>query len=881
MRSFQWSVAAACALLAPAPGASAETWTYTLDADFDRGELHDVNHDVVHDQLQVNERPAPYPFLWVAASERGTVLKIDVRDGRIRGEYLSAPDGMGRDPSRTSVDRRGDAWVGNRAEMSPSGLVGADGRPFVREDGSVLKLGLLEAGGCVDRNGNGVIDTSTGHGDVKPWTNAGDADSRGGVATAADECIVLYVRVDPPLVRQIAVDLENDVWVGGDSNQGLPEKKLQHLDGRTGAVRRTVDLNSAADTGLPPLYPGHYGAGYGGFVDCHGHVWSAGSGSERTLRLDPSLPNGAPGFARFLDLGANSYGIGLAPNGHVWQTTWRGNSLLEIDDDLNVIGGPYPTSPSFPGNPRGARGVAVSPFDSSVWVANSGYDTITRHSPDGVVRAIIAVDAIPTGVAVDGEGKVWVTCLEGDSVLRIDPATNRVDLRIPLELPGHPIAERGGPYNYSDMTGIIALDARPYGRWTVATDAGCAGFEWTLVDWNGTEPAGTRLEVEARAAEDAARLAAQPWLAVTRGVPLPPLRGRLLETRVGFRTAPGTACRPHESPVLLDLAVTGFDRVAPRIECPADATVACDAPLPSDRPSASDDCGAVTPVMSERRDPGPCPASFTLVRIWSVTDRSGNTSSCVQRVVVEDETPPRLVGVPADATYDCEAPPAPEVTAVDGCSEVRVDFTEAREDGPCPSSYDLRRTWVATDQCGNTTSAAQLVRVRDAAPPEIRVIAAPGCLWPPNHSYVCFTDLGSLVEASDACPGEVRVAVAGCRSDQPDDQQGSEDRGINGDGNTEHDCVVAADGSGFCARSERLGQCKAGRTYGVVVRATDACGNSAEARLGLHVPHDQREHPDCLPERPHDFVHRNEPLPFAVVFDPAPDAGLPHPFECP
>ena len=95
-----------------------------------------------------------------------------------------------RDPSRTTVDKNGSVWASNRA------------------GNSVVHIGLEENGQCEDRNGNGIIDTSRGRKDVKAWTNAGGADTNGGVSTAADECIIHYVRVRSSGTRHVSVDDE-------------------------------------------------------------------------------------------------------------------------------------------------------------------------------------------------------------------------------------------------------------------------------------------------------------------------------------------------------------------------------------------------------------------------------------------------------------------------------------------------------------------------------------------------------------------------------------------------------------------------------------------------------------------------------------------------
>jgi hypothetical protein len=77
--------------------------SYTTDADFDQGTLVNVNHDVVPDQIQLNEAVTTFPFINVAASNRGTILRIDVNTGAIIGEYYTSPHGMGKNPSRMGL----------------------------------------------------------------------------------------------------------------------------------------------------------------------------------------------------------------------------------------------------------------------------------------------------------------------------------------------------------------------------------------------------------------------------------------------------------------------------------------------------------------------------------------------------------------------------------------------------------------------------------------------------------------------------------------------------------------------------------------------------------------------------------------------------------
>jgi YVTN family beta-propeller protein len=107
--------------------------------------------------------------------------------------------------------------------------------------------------------------------------------------------------------------------------------------------------------------------------------------------------------------------------------------------------------------------VVITPADNHVWIANSYSNTVTRLDQDGTLQATIVVGSLPTGVAVDGAGKVWVTNYSSDDVMRIDPATNLVDLTVSL-------GAGAAPYNYSDMTGSTLSAPPNNGTWTVVHD---------------------------------------------------------------------------------------------------------------------------------------------------------------------------------------------------------------------------------------------------------------------------------------------------------------------------------------------------------------------------------------------------------------------------
>ena len=372
MRSKVWTFGVVIVLLATA-GVSTVMATspgnpgvYTLDADFDQGTLVNVNHNVA-DQLQLDSEATPFEFIWVAASGRGTIVKIDTGTGVILGEYWSAPQNRPKNPSRTTVDSNGNVWAGNRDE--------ADGGK-----GSIVHIGLEENGQCVDRNGNGVIDTSTGLGDIKPWPNAGGVDTNGGVTTAEDECIIHYVRTAGTDVRTVAVD---------GSNRRLG-RRVEQPGARAARLQRQRGGRHSVQPGLRRLWRTG-----GSLTACCGRLRRT-NGCCATTR-DPRRQLHQP-RAVLLRLGrrqrTTTSGI---PSG-------RTISVVK----LNAAGGVAWTKPTGGSElPRRCADQRRRCLDRKQWQqhrnsARQRRQSGRRPSPSGTS---------PTGVAVDRAGKVWVTNL--------------------------------------------------------------------------------------------------------------------------------------------------------------------------------------------------------------------------------------------------------------------------------------------------------------------------------------------------------------------------------------------------------------------------------------------------------------------------------------
>ena len=484
--------------------------TYATYADFVEGVT--VGVEIAGDQLQLSSEllTLSLPFIWVPNDE-GTVSKVHTETGDELGRYRVAPPEIGGSPSRTTVDLEGNVWVG------------------LRTAGTVVKIGLCEAGQCIDRDEDGVIRTSQdldGDGDITgdellPW--------------GEDECVLFEVVLVPghegtyvpgtyggpydtdfwgTAPRSLAVDAQNNLWAGA----GSPAEFFYYIDGATGEILDVLDVSQWE----------HHA--YGATIDGNGILWSL----RGLLRIDPSGLE--PIRAIHLPYGA--YAITPDYLGHLFVTGQADpNYLYKIDIETDEIIFVKDT-------PEGhLRGVAVTPQDNHVWLADTDRDSVLRCSNEGDLIVEIGGLAGPTGVAVDVAGKVWVTDAGSEYIHRIDPETNAVDL-------SKQIIGGGGHYSYSDMTGVVSRTiTTKIGTWAVTYDSSQIRTRWDTISWTGEEPQGTLIKVEARSSHDGTSWSG--WQTAQNGVALTATPdGRYLEIRVTLQIVTG-----EQSPVLHDLTV--------------------------------------------------------------------------------------------------------------------------------------------------------------------------------------------------------------------------------------------------------------------------------------------------------------------------------------
>ena len=197
--------------------------------------------------------------------------------------------------------------------------------------------------------------------------------------------------------------------------------------------------------------------------------------------------------------------------------------------------------------------------------------------------------------------------------------------------------------------------------------------------------------------------------------------------------------------------VTIKDVTAPTFTGPVDVTVSCDDstdPADTGVPTNIDDACDDDPVVGSAQTflLGPCDNSFTIQRVWTVTDDSGNSSVYTQFITIVDNEDPEFdiesaITIETDDPEFCDAPLTLEITAdslSDNCSTFANLTVSYTIDYPTPSYgyVDVASpvigtsipssawpigatvvTWFAEDQCGNSTSQMVTITVLDTQAP--------------------------------------------------------------------------------------------------------------------------------------------------------------------
>jgi cysteine-rich repeat protein len=212
-----------CTSLCKKPGTS-DGQTFDPGGDGSQGvKLDDKGNIIIDPNTAVSK--VTKPVIWIANSGEGTISKIDTQTLQEIGRYCTAP-GCKSDPSRTTVGLSGDAVVANRAKT---------GTP------SAARIATDEIN-CIDRNGNGVIDTWKGSGPVPAqfqW--------KAGQPFSPDECVLWWTNLSSYGSLPRAAGFDAEIGEKGELSTfvyiGLyGGGKLLRLDGTTGAVVKDIKV---------------------------------------------------------------------------------------------------------------------------------------------------------------------------------------------------------------------------------------------------------------------------------------------------------------------------------------------------------------------------------------------------------------------------------------------------------------------------------------------------------------------------------------------------------------------------------------------------------------------------------------------------------------
>ncbi len=455
--------------------------------------------------LELPETPqARVTYLWAANSEEGTVSKIDTETGREIGRYVSAlrldntmPDPLercptnsnmprGNCPSRTAVDLRGDVWVANRAFFA---------------QGSVTKIADND---CVDKNGNGTIETSNdanGNGVI-------DMNSPQEFFGENDECILFTTKIGgiQSIPRALAIDPfapvrgVGSVWVGAWN-----EDRYYQIDAANGTLIRTVDV---------PHKP------YGAVMDRFGTLWSIDLGSSnqnigppRGLVSIVSSSNPAqiagPFAVRSSNRCTGGYGITLDGQDNIWITGFGCEAAYRYTPSTDSW-----FTVQMPANTGYTRGIAAD-RNGWVWVGASNQlqsgdavgHIIRFRGEDGsqIQRFEFTNRGEGTiGVGLDYQERVWGINQVTGNATRLNPDTGSVE--------HFPVGE--GPYTYSDFTGYTLQNfTAPQASFRRVFN-GCPEREttiWEKILWEADTPLGTSVEVRIKVVDTLEELAAAPY----------------------------------------------------------------------------------------------------------------------------------------------------------------------------------------------------------------------------------------------------------------------------------------------------------------------------------------------------------------------------------
>ena len=438
-------------------------------------------------------------------ARRGMVSKFDMETGKEVARYYSVTNircAAGQSPakgecttlknsftlnnyypSRTAIDSKQDAWIANR---------GGNNRP-----GVLTKIAGDESR-CVDRNGNGRIDTSRVVNGVVQMVED-------------DECVLFSTPVCPGSysrlqgARALAVDGADRAWVG--CYQGKAAYQFNAING--------VEEQGPIPLGLEP---------YGAIVDSRQTVWM----TTRAYYNNATYPTYLQGIRTAVPYDVNApektilgwdsannkpapmapkdgnrfcapYGIAIDGADRVWFGGWNESGIVAcFYNHYAPAGGTWKRCTLSADGFNQGRGVAVDK-EGHVYLSSNTSGRLTRFrwneqtetcdfapmkGPGNTTLKTVHLDIGNTllGVGFDKEGNPW-TIAEGSRAARLNLKTGEILRTTPTK------DHSPHYYTYSDFTGYQMINyTAPEGRYTRIIEGCPNDSSWKSLSWTATLP---------------------------------------------------------------------------------------------------------------------------------------------------------------------------------------------------------------------------------------------------------------------------------------------------------------------------------------------------------------------------------------------------------
>jgi DNA-binding SARP family transcriptional activator/DNA-binding beta-propeller fold protein YncE len=167
--------------------------------------------------------------------------------------------------------------------------------------------------------------------------------------------------------------------------------------------------------------------GVGRVAVAGGLVWVGGDDSRTVSAVDPRTHR----LVRTVPTGLFPSDI-AAGGGSVWVVDGSRGRVARIEPDYGTTGEPLRFRPAGdqPADRYGPDPTSIAADEHGAWITDGG-TRLLRARPDGAALEPIPVGRSLVGVAT-GAGGVWAISGEAAEVLRIDPRTGAVTMRLPI-----------------------------------------------------------------------------------------------------------------------------------------------------------------------------------------------------------------------------------------------------------------------------------------------------------------------------------------------------------------------------------------------------------------------------------------------------------------